>query len=138
MYGALDISTGGMIAQRTRMATIAANIANARTLEDAEGNYAPYLRRQVMFAHGDPAGSTPDARRMGVHVAEIWADPESLVADHDPDSPHADERGYVMKPDINPAVERINALEALRAYEANVVAAEATKTMMAQAMRLIA
>ena len=96
MYGALDISTSGMIAQRTRMATIAANITDIR------------------------------------------ADPEALVADYDPDSPHADERGYVMKPDIHPAVERINALEALRAYEANVVAAEATKTMMAQAMRLIA
>ncbi len=138
MYGALDISTGGMIAQRTRMATIAANIANAQTLEDAEGNYAPYLRRHVMFAAGDPAGGTPAARELGVHVAEVWADPESLVAKYDPESPHADERGYVMAPDIHPAVERINALEALRAYEANVVAAEATKTMMAQAMRLIA
>ena len=92
MYGALDISTGGMIAQRTRMATIAANIANAGTLEDAEGNYAPYLRRHVMFAPGDPAGATPAARRMGVHVSEIWADPESLVPEYDPDSPHADER----------------------------------------------
>jgi flagellar basal body rod protein FlgC len=37
-----------------------------------------------------------------------------------------------------PAVEQINAMTAARAYEANVVAAETTKTMMAQALRLIA
>jgi flagellar basal-body rod protein FlgC len=138
MYGALDISTSGMIAQRTRMAAIASNIANAGVLEDAQGNYAPYLRRHVMFAAGDPAARSPAAQRMGVHVAEIWSDPDSLVPKLDPTSPHADEQGYVMTPDIHPAVERINALEALRAYEANIVAAEATKTMLAQAMRLIA
>lgn len=138
MYGALDISTSGMIAQRTRMATIAANIAGANTLEDAQGNYAPYLRRHVMFAAGDPGSSSPHAQAAGVHVREIYADPESLERKWMPDSPHADSEGYVMAPNIHPAVERINAIEAMRAYEANVVAAEATKTMMAQAMRLIA
>ena len=138
MYGSLDISTSGMVAQRTRMATIAANIAGASTLEDAQGNYAPYLRRHVMFAAGDPGAGSAEAREMGVHVSEIVADPGALVEKWDPASRHADERGMVLAPDIHPAMERINALEAMRAYEANVVAAEATKSMMAQAMRLIA
>jgi len=44
----------------------------------------------------------------------------------------------VPQPNVNPVVEQINALEASRAYEANVVAAEATKSMMAQALRLLA
>jgi flagellar basal body rod protein FlgC len=35
-------------------------------------------------------------------------------------------------------VEQINAMQATRSYEANVAAAEATKNMMAQALRLIA
>ena len=34
MYGSLDISTSGMIAQRTRMAVISANIANADAVLD--------------------------------------------------------------------------------------------------------
>ena len=137
MYGALDISTSGMIAQRTRLATISANIANANTLTDAEGNYAPYRRRVVMFSAGDP-GSAGSGRDLGVHVSGIELDRAPLVPRHEPDSPFADENGYVLTPNINSVVEQINAMETARAYEANVVAAETTKTMMAQALRLLA
>ncbi len=138
MYGALDISTSGMVAQRTRMAAIAANIANANTLVDAQGAYAPYRRRAVMFAPGDPSASGPGGRSMGVHVAAIDIDQSPLTPKYDPTSPYADEDGYVLTPNINPIVEQINAMETARAYEANVVAAETTKTMMAQALRLLA
>ncbi|QOJ01287.1 MAG: flagellar basal body rod protein FlgC [Phycisphaeraceae bacterium] len=138
MYGSLDISVSGMIAQRTRLEVIQSNIANMHVLEDAEGNFAPYLRRAAMFAPGDPAARTDAGRRLGVHVAEIQADERALVRRHDPSNPHADRDGYVMVPDINPVVENINAMEAARAYEANVAAAETTKAMMAQALRLLA
>ena len=138
MYGALDISTSGLIAQRTRLAAISANMANINTLQDAKGNYNPYRRREVFFAPGDPAAKGPEGRVMGVHVARIGINQEALRAKWDPASPFADKDGMVMVPDINPAVEQINALEASRAYEANIVAAEATKTMMAQALRLLA
>ncbi|MFI4896517.1 MAG: flagellar basal body rod protein FlgC [Phycisphaerales bacterium JB059] len=138
MYGALDISTSGMIAQRTRLTTIAANIANADTLVNAQGEYDPYRRRIVSFAPGDPGARSEEARSMGVHVSGIDLDRAPLVPKHDPDSPYADEKGYVMTPNINPVVEQINAMETARAYEANVVAAETTKTMMAQALRLLA
>jgi len=138
MYGALDISTSGMIAQRTRMATIAANIANANTLVDAQGNYAPYRRRSVMFAPGDPGSSTDGGRALGVHVAAIELDDAPLTPKYDPTSPYADKDGYVLTPNVNPIIEQINAMETARAYEANVVAAETTKTMMAQALRLLA
>ena len=40
--------------------------------------------------------------------------------------------------DMEQAWEQINAMEAARAYEANVMAAEATKAMTAQALRLLA
>jgi flagellar basal-body rod protein FlgC len=113
-------------------------VASKDVLLDAEGNYAPYLRRHVMFAPGDPTASTARNRAMGVHVAEIEADPTALRPKYDPASPFADEAGYVQVPDINPVVEQMNQMEASRAYEANVAAAEATKTMMAQALRLIA
>ena len=139
MYGSLDISVSGMIAQRTRMQAIAANIANQNVLEDAQGNYAPYLRREVIFAPGDPSAQDPLAREMGVHVQRIEQNPDALRARYMPGSPHdTDGDGYVMVPDINPIVERVNALEAARAYEANVVAAEAGKTMVVQALRLLA
>ena len=138
MYGSLDISVGGMIAQRTRMAVIQANIANANSLEDAEGNFSPYLRRAAMFSPGDPSARTAEGREMGVHIAEIQIDKNALIKKYDPGHPYADKEGYLSVPDINPVVEQINAMEASRAYEANVVAAETTKAMMNAALRLLA
>lgn len=138
MYGTLDISTSGLIVQRTRLAAIASNIANQRTLYDANGNYSPYQKRIVHVAPGDPSAHTEDGRRMGVHVSEIQLDARALRPEWDPGHPNADAKGYVMVPDINPVSEQVNAMEAMRAYEANVVAAETTKAMLAQTLRLLA
>lgn len=132
MYGTLDISTSGMIAQRTRMSVIAANIANVNTLENDQGEYEPYLRRAAMFA---PAGD-PDEPQ-GVVVADIHIEQEALRREHRPGHPFADSDGYVMVPDIDTTSEWVNGLQASRAYEANVAAAETTKTMVAQALRLL-
>jgi len=138
VYGALDISTSGMVAQRTRMATIAANIANAGTLLDAEGNHDPFRRRVAHFAPGNPDAARPQGRALGVHVAEIEAKQDAVRLDYRPSSPYANEDGYVRVPDINTATEQINAVMASRAYEANVTAAETTKSMMNQALRMLA
>ncbi|TVS01892.1 MAG: flagellar basal body rod protein FlgC [Phycisphaerales bacterium] len=139
MYGVLDISTSGMVAQRARMAVISANLAHQDTLVDAQGNYNPYRRREIMFAPGDPTAKSPTGRALGVHVAEIHINHDALRQKYAPGHPF-DENGdgYIMVPDISPVVEQVNAMEAARAYEANVVTAEATKSMMAQALRVIA
>jgi len=142
MYGSLDISTSGMTVQRARMAAIAANIANRSTILDEKGNVNPYRARQVVFAPGDPQASSPEGRQLGVHVAGIKIDQGEFNYRWDPTNPYAiqkgDKRGYVPEPNVNPVIEQLNAMEASRAYEANVVAAETTKQMMAQALRLLA
>lgn len=140
MYGALDISTSGMIAQRTRLEVIAANLANQGTLLDAEGKLSPYQRRIVRFA---PAKAGRGGEVMGVRVAAIELDPTPpQPRKYDPESPYAYKdgpyKGYVAETNVNPVVEQINAVEAARAYEANIAAAEAIKQMTAQALRLIA
>lgn len=137
MYGALDISTSGLIAQRTRLDAISANIANSRAILDSRGNLNPYRRREVFIAPGDPAASTPLGRQLGVHVASIEANENAIRMEYEPGNPFADARGYVAYPDIDPVLEQVNAMEAIRAYEANITVAEATKSMMAQALRLI-
>ena len=50
----------------------------------------------------------------------------------------ADENDIVMVPDIDSTTEWVNGLQASRAYEANVAAAETMKNMVAQALRLLA
>ncbi len=138
MYGLLDISTSGMVAQRTRMETISANIANANTILDSEGRVNPFRRRIAHFAAGSPGSGTETGRALGVHVAEIEADENAVRKRWMPGSPYADADGYVPFPDIDPLKEQVNAMEAARSYEANVAAAETTKTMLAQALRLLA
>lgn len=139
MYGSLDISTSGMIAQRTRLEVIAANIANKDTLLNAKGQYEPYLRREIMLAPGDPGAGDDAGRALGVHVVSIDTNPRALEPRFAPGSPHDhDGDGYIMVPSINPILEQVNAMDAVRAYEANVAAAQAHKTMLTQALRLLA
>ena len=137
MYGALDISTSGLIVQRTRLEAHTQNIINANTIADGQGKNVPFARRMVFIAAGDPSGRSAAARAGGVHVASIGKDATTQVR-HDPRNELADSNGYVKYPNINSAFEMMNVYDAQRAYEANLVAAEASKTMMAQALRLLA
>lgn len=132
MFGSLDISTSALIANRTRQEVAATNIANAATLENARGEYEPFRRRFAVLAAGDGQG------RAGVHVRSIEIDQGPLTPKYEPGSPYADERGYVMYPNVQTIIERMNAMEAGRAYEANITAIEATKSMMTAALRIIA
>lgn len=121
---------------------IQANIANASVLRDSAGNLSPFKRRMVMLAPGAPDARDPSARGLGVHVSAIELDPTpAKPGKYDPDDPDAYKsgpyKGYVATTNVNTVVEQMNALEAGRAYEANVAAAEATKTMIAQALRLL-
>jgi flagellar basal-body rod protein FlgC len=142
LYGSLDISTSGMIAQRARIEAAAANIANADTVLDSKGQVNPYRARIVHFAAGNPTAAREAGRKFGVHLAAVEEDMGPFNLKWDPDSPYAFQNGpnsgYVPMPNVNTVWEQINAMEAARAYEANVMAAEATKAMTAQALRLIA
>ena len=70
MYGALDISTGGMIAQRARLDAIAANIVNKDTFLDGAAEQ-PLQTRRGALCPGDPAATSPQAGDLGVHVARV-------------------------------------------------------------------
>ncbi|MDX2146081.1 MAG: flagellar basal body rod protein FlgC [Planctomycetota bacterium] len=142
MYGTLDISTSGLIAQRVRLTSISGNIANRSTLVNASGELEPYRARRVVFAPGDPSARTRDGKTLGVHVAQIELDQSPFNLTYDPGNALAYKRGpykdHVPSPNVNVVVEQMNAFDAARAYEANIAAAETTKTMMNQALRLLA
>lgn len=133
MYGSLDISTSALVAQRTRLNVISANIANREVLVNAQGQYAPYQRRIALLAAGDPASG----RAEGVHVADIVTD-DTLLYRYEPDSRFANADGYVGYPNVDPVKEMVNAMEASRSYEANIAAIEATKSMINAALEVIA
>lgn len=137
MYGGLDISVSGMVAQRTRIDAIAANLANRDAVADANGLPNPFRRKIAILMPGDPNARTPEGRQLGAHVGQILEDSAPFRKVLEPGHKFADKDGYVEYPNIDPVIENVNLLEAARAYEANVAAAEATKAMVAQALRII-
>jgi flagellar basal-body rod protein FlgC len=134
MFGSLDISASGLVAQRTRLDVIASNMANRDSIVDAKGNYNPFRRRMAILAPGDPA----TGNAAGVHVQEVELDQSPFIRKFEPDNPYADKQGYVDYPNIDPMMEMVNAIDASRAYEANITAAEATKAMIQSSLRLLA
>lgn len=153
MLHVFQISASGLTAQRLRLDIIADNIANAQTTRPAD--QTPYQRRYPVFAAGNPGDSMAaqlrhaddsfasvlrrfeDYRAHGVRVSAIREDdvtPGDLV--YDPSHPHADEQGYVHMPNVKVAQEMVNLLSASRAYEANVTALNATKSMLAKSLEI--
>jgi flagellar basal-body rod protein FlgC len=118
---------------------IAANVAMRDVTRDESGQSAPYRRRVPLFAAGDLSRG-PDAP--GVHVAAIVEDPTPFGLRWDPDHPDAvtsgPERGYVRTSNVDYHTEMVNAMTAMRAYEANVTVIEMTKALAAGTLRLIA
>ena len=137
MFDTLDISASGLQAQRTRMDTIAANIANINSTRDADGKPNPFRRRFAAFASGLSAKG-PDAHKPGVHVQDIEQDPSPFTRKFEPGHKDAGPDGYVLYPNIDLSVEFVNALEASRAYEANVTMMEVSKAMINASLRLLA
>ncbi len=131
MYGALDISTSGLVAQRIRMDTYAGNIASAPM--------RGYKRRVPMLASGAGPGQLD---KPGVHVAQILRDQSPGTMVSAPDSQYAIQsgpnKGMVEYSNVSVMEEMINAIEAARAYDANITMMNATRTMIDSAMRLIA
>lgn len=134
MFDILDMGASALTAQRVRMDTIAGNIANINTLRNSEGKPDPYRRRFVVFAPGQPDNPS----KPGVHVKSVEMDPSPLPKRYDPGNPDADKDGYVSYPNVDLAVEFVNALEASRAYEANVTMMDTAKSMFNSSLRLLA
>ena len=134
MFDSMDISASALTAQRARMDTIAGNMANINTTRNERGELAPYRRRFVVFAAGQPdAAALP-----GVRLLRIEQDQSPFRRVFDPGNRDAGPDGYVQYPNIDVAIEQVNMLEASRAYEANITVLENTKAMNSAALRLIA
>jgi flagellar basal-body rod protein FlgC len=139
MNSAFDISTSGLIAQRTRLDAISGNIANMSSLRNENGELAPYQARFVVFETDSEMTNGNGAQ--GVKVSSVETSQVDPSYRYQPDHPLAIEdgkwKGYVAYPSINMTAEMVNALEATRAYEANIGAMEISKSMGQQTLRIL-
>jgi flagellar basal-body rod protein FlgC len=142
----LEISASGLTAQRIRLSVLANNIANAQTTRTPEGG--PYRPRHVLFqsipaeAEADSfAGTLDDVKKQigqGVKVQSVFADMSgnAFIQVYDPTHPDANAEGYVLRPNVNPALVMVDVIDATRAYEANVQAIRAHRQMSQNALEI--
>jgi len=153
-FDGYNIATSGMSAQRTRINVVSANIANAQTTHTKDGG--PYKKQNVVFEEmvlesqkqqnssninkidktlEQDASNNLNLRGVGVKsIMESQAKPVMRFEPHHPD---ANDDGYVAYPDINPVVEMVDLIEAMRSYEANVAAFQTHKSIDSKTLDIL-
>jgi flagellar basal-body rod protein FlgC len=140
MVSALDISTSALVAQRVRLDAISSNIANMSTQRNEDGDIDPYQARYVIF-QTDESLSTPEGA-VGVRVDTVETETVEPSYKFQPTHPLAIQsgphKGYVAYPNISMTREFVDALEATRAYEANIGVIEVSKDLSEQTLTILA
>ncbi len=144
MFGGIDASASGLTAERLRMDVISNNIANVNTTRTEGGG--PYQRKYVVFKPRESqefAGVLSSAMNStgfktgdGVRAVGIEADNTQGRLVFDPGHPDANADGYVELPNVNIVTEMVDMITASRAYEANVTAVNAAKSMAMKALEI--
>ncbi len=138
LFTIFKISSQGMTAQRQRLETAAANLANANSTRTETGK--PYQRRDVVFeaqnindAWNDNAIASGlfnnEQIAQGVSSEVILADENQFITQYQPGHPDADANGYVNLPDVDPLEETVNMMSAARSFEANATVFNTAKEL---------
>lgn len=140
-FSAINVSSSALSAERTRMNLISSNLANANATRTPEGG--PYKRKDAVFA------STPLEQRFNreldsaaaqqvrqVEVTNIVEDQSPPRLQYDPSHPDANPQGYVAMPNVNVVEEMADMISATRAYEANITAVQAAKSMALKTLEI--
>ena len=138
MLNALDVSTSALVAQRTRLDAISSNIANLSTTHNEAGQAAPYQPRFTIFQTDDSIGAgAPGVKVSSVEISNV--EPNYKYQPGHPDAiKDGDRKGYVAYPNIDMTTEFVDAIEASRAYEANVGVIEVSKNLLQNTLKIVA
>jgi flagellar basal-body rod protein FlgC len=129
---AVEIAAHGSKFQSERLKVTAENIAN----EDSTGvtpGADPYSRK-VIFA------SNKYDKKLGTNVIivkKIDVDESEFILKYDPHHPAANEDGLVKYPNVTREIERADAAEAQRGYEANLSVIEVSNNLMQKTIEAI-
>lgn len=141
LFSMLELSGSALGAERMRAQVVAANMANAQTTRTAAGG--PYRRQLVVFQAETRPRFALAINRLGgenpaaVRVAAVVGDARPPVMRYEPGHPDANAEGYVAYPQVDPIEEMTDLLSAVRAYELNASAVQATKNMITQSLDLL-
>ncbi|MDX9689116.1 MAG: flagellar basal body rod protein FlgC [Alphaproteobacteria bacterium] len=128
----MAIAGSGLRAQSQRMKVVAENIANAQTTPSKPGEM-PYQRKVVSF-------KSEFDRALGVYkvkVDGVRADKSEFIKKFDPSNPAADEKGYVLTPNVKPLLEGMDMRQAQHSYNANLSVIESSRSMLLKTIDLL-
>lgn len=128
MFNILSISSSALTAQSVRLNAVASNLANADSVVGADGQ--PYRAKQVVFK------ATPMGDGQGVQVTQVVDSAAPLRMTYDPNSPAANEEGYVAMPNVNVVEEMVNMISASRAYQTNAEVMSTAKSLMLKVLAI--
>jgi flagellar basal-body rod protein FlgC len=141
LFSAMRVSSTGLDAQTKRLNTISSNIANAETTRGVDGG--PYRRKDVVLgaqtdreSFAEILANQYDEDVQGVAVLDITQDTRPAKLVYNPQHPDANAQGFVAMPNINPVQEMANMMTAQRAFEANVTALNAAKSMAQKSLEI--
>lgn len=145
LFTIFKIASQGMTAQRERLETSSANLANANTTRTANGK--PYQRRDIIFSSQnvndlwtenaaqngllDTNGTAPQGVK-----SEIVPSTDDYVMQYQPGHPDADANGYVKMPNVDPLEETVNMMSAARSFEANATVFNTAKELARVSLNL--
>lgn len=125
-----NIAGSALVAQSQRMNVAASNLANADSAAGPDGQ--PYRAKAVQFAPRDPSGDGVG----GVEVRGVIESQAPFSREYRPNSPLANDEGYVKMPNVNPTSEMVNMISAARSYKANVNVLQTSKNLMLRTLSL--
>lgn len=132
-----DISASALSAERTRIAVISQNIANAQVTKGPDGE--PYRRQRVNF-RSVLDEEVRRGRAGNVAAGGVRAEVEAVAGDFQlvkiPGHPDADQNDMVRMPNVNIIDELVDMVDASRTYEANLSALRTWKQMLARTLEM--
>lgn len=134
---AAEISASGMVAQKTRIEAAAANLAHMHSAHSAQGPQYQPVTAVVRAAQGKFLQAMAGADAFIPVTVEVV--PQQGVQSrrvYEPGHPDADASGMVSYPGVDHMREMMTVMAAIRAYEANLAALQATRTLAARALEI--
>jgi len=141
IFNTFKVSASGLSAERLRMDLIADNIANAETTRTAKGG--PYRRKMAIFTpyrSFENILKKQELQLQGVKIESVVEDNTPFKLVYNPEHPDAikegPQKGYLRMPNVEIVKEMVDMISATRAYEANVTALNAAKSMAFKALEI--
>ncbi len=130
MFSVFNIAGGALTAQGIRLNAVASNLANADSVAGPDGK--PYRAKQVVFEATPVNGQAAQ----GVRVRQVVEDASPGRRVYDPRNPAADEKGYVMMPNVSVVDEMVNMISASRSYQTNADVMNTAKQLLLRTLTL--